>query len=202
MSPRGVADPHTRELLLDAADRILEEDGPSELSVRRIAREAGVASGALYNYFADRDELLTALIVARFEELARRADELASRAGERTLVDCLAEFGEHLVRTSSMRVADLIHDDPALMQRVHTAVGGGDPVRTYLQGPLVDYLRAEQAQGRVRRDVDLEAAAFLLLAAWHQLLLFSPAHGADAHSRLVVRTAAETLVAGLSPHGG
>lgn len=42
----------------------------SELSLRAIARDLGVVSSALYRYFPSRDDLLTALIVDAYDDLA------------------------------------------------------------------------------------------------------------------------------------
>ncbi len=53
-----------REHLIATAARLLGERGSAGLSVRDIAREAHVADGVLYNYFADKDDLLAhALLV-------------------------------------------------------------------------------------------------------------------------------------------
>lgn len=62
-----------RELTADilaAARRQLAASGASALSVRAVARELGLASSALYRYFATRDELLTALIVEAYDDVA------------------------------------------------------------------------------------------------------------------------------------
>ena len=48
--------------------RMLREHGP-ELRFTDIARDMGMTAPALYRYFADRDELLSALMVDGFEEL-------------------------------------------------------------------------------------------------------------------------------------
>jgi len=59
-----------------AARRHLATDG-ANLSLRAIAREMGMASSALYRYFASRDELLTALIIDAYNEMGEvteRAD--------------------------------------------------------------------------------------------------------------------------------
>ena len=62
-----------RELTADilaAARRQLAASGAAALSVRAVARELGLASSALYRYFATRDELLTALIVQAYDDVA------------------------------------------------------------------------------------------------------------------------------------
>ncbi|WP_345043262.1 TetR/AcrR family transcriptional regulator [Georgenia daeguensis] len=50
--------------------RQLADEGAGALSLRAVARELGMVSSALYRYFASRDELLTALIVDAYGDLA------------------------------------------------------------------------------------------------------------------------------------
>ena len=58
----------TIEEIKATASRILREHGP-ELRFTDIARDMGMTAPALYRYFSDRDELLSALMVDGFEEL-------------------------------------------------------------------------------------------------------------------------------------
>ena len=48
-----------RRALVDAARRLLEAEGPSALSLRAVAREAGVSPAAPYHHFKDKAELLS-----------------------------------------------------------------------------------------------------------------------------------------------
>ncbi|GAA4670707.1 TetR/AcrR family transcriptional regulator [Phytohabitans rumicis] len=48
----------------------LRRSGAAGLSLRAVARDVGIAVSALYRYFPSRDELLTDLIVAAFDEHA------------------------------------------------------------------------------------------------------------------------------------
>ena len=50
-----------RRALVDAARRILEAEGPTALSLRAVAREAGVSPAAPYHHFKDKGELLDAV---------------------------------------------------------------------------------------------------------------------------------------------
>jgi len=47
--------------LVEAADRLLEREGLSALSLRAVAREAGVSAAAPYHHFRDKIELLLAV---------------------------------------------------------------------------------------------------------------------------------------------
>ncbi|MBI4934417.1 MAG: TetR/AcrR family transcriptional regulator [Actinobacteria bacterium] len=59
----------TRRLLLDAAVSVLADRGEG-FSIADVATAAGVSHGTFYNYFADRDELLDALVAHTVEEFA------------------------------------------------------------------------------------------------------------------------------------
>jgi AcrR family transcriptional regulator len=68
------------------ACRQMADDGPANINLRAIAREMGMASSALYRYFASRDDLLTALIIDAYNELGATA-EVADAAEDPTDVD-------------------------------------------------------------------------------------------------------------------
>lgn len=58
------------------------DNGAANLSLREIAREMGMASSALYRYFASRDELLTILIIDSYDaigDIIERADAGCAR---------------------------------------------------------------------------------------------------------------------------
>lgn len=61
------------QLLADiraAALRQLREHGPTDLSLRAVARDVGLSAPGMYRYFDSRDALLTALITEGFDDLA------------------------------------------------------------------------------------------------------------------------------------
>jgi len=74
MSPK-TADPETREALIEAAARLLAEEGPTALSTRRLATEVGTSTMAVYTHFGGMDELHRAV---REEGFARLMSHLRS----------------------------------------------------------------------------------------------------------------------------
>jgi AcrR family transcriptional regulator len=69
----------TAEIKRLALEQIAAEGAPN-LSLRAIARDLGMASSAIYRYFASRDELLTALIIDSYDALGiavERANDTA-----------------------------------------------------------------------------------------------------------------------------
>ena len=53
----AAADHSTRDLILDAAERLFAGQGFARTTIKRIGRAAGVNSALLYYYFADKDQL-------------------------------------------------------------------------------------------------------------------------------------------------
>ncbi|MFE3545362.1 TetR/AcrR family transcriptional regulator [Nocardia sp. NPDC059177] len=87
-----------RATLMDACLRLIETEGLAAVSLRRVAREAGVSSGAPYHHFADRAALLSALSVDGFQQLA--ADLVAIKAASASPLGALADLAEGYVRFS------------------------------------------------------------------------------------------------------
>jgi TetR/AcrR family tetracycline transcriptional repressor len=52
----------SRERILDAATRIVDEEGPKGLSMRRLAQELDVWPMSVYRYFQDKAELVDAVV--------------------------------------------------------------------------------------------------------------------------------------------
>ncbi|MGW5731462.1 MULTISPECIES: TetR/AcrR family transcriptional regulator [Streptomyces] len=59
-----------RAACLRAARELLEADGSAGLSLRAVARRAGVSATAPYRHFADRDALVSAVAAEGYRELA------------------------------------------------------------------------------------------------------------------------------------
>jgi AcrR family transcriptional regulator len=57
----------------------LAVEGAAALSLRAVARDLGVVSSAVYRYVASRDELLTLLVVAGYDELGDEVDAAVAR---------------------------------------------------------------------------------------------------------------------------
>ncbi|MFC6882557.1 MULTISPECIES: TetR/AcrR family transcriptional regulator [Actinomadura] len=71
--PRASAPYHHGDLraaCLQAARELLEEDGSAALSLRAVARRAGVSATAPYRHYADRDALVSAVAAQGYRELA------------------------------------------------------------------------------------------------------------------------------------
>ena len=65
-----------RAHLLDVAGRLLAQEGPGALTMRRVAAEVGCSTTVLYTLFGGKDGLAAGLYREGFERLRRRLDAL------------------------------------------------------------------------------------------------------------------------------
>src|SRR5262245_10568047 len=65
-----------RTQILDAATRVFASKGFNRATIRDVAQTAGVADGTIYNYFANKTDLLFGLL-DRLNDTARRPASLA-----------------------------------------------------------------------------------------------------------------------------
>ncbi|QKW07035.1 TetR/AcrR family transcriptional regulator [Streptomyces sp. NA04227] len=119
-----------RRAVLAAALEVIAADGPAALSLRDLARRAGVSHAAPAHHFGDRTGLLTAIAAEGFDLLA---DALGAADG-------LREAGVRYVRFARQRPAhfrvmfapDLLRaDDPELARAREAA---GDRLREAVAG--------------------------------------------------------------------
>jgi AcrR family transcriptional regulator len=69
IDPRSRSGIRTRAAIIEAARVILERDGLRDARISDITREAGVASGSFYTYFASKTEVMNALLPEIEEDL-------------------------------------------------------------------------------------------------------------------------------------
>jgi AcrR family transcriptional regulator len=97
------------EAIVEAAARILEEEGFLGYTTNAVARRAGVSVGSLYQYFPGRDAITRALILRETSALLAEADAVAAeptgRAGLERLIG--AAVAHQLRRPVLARLLDI-----------------------------------------------------------------------------------------------
>jgi AcrR family transcriptional regulator len=141
-----------REALLTASLRLIEAEGIGAVSLRRVAREAGVSPGAPYHHFADRGALLAALSAQGFRLLAE--DMAAARANAGSPVQALSAVIRAYVAFAQRHPAYFRlmfrpelsgwHKDPVVKAAVHDAERHLD--ETVADCARAGVLPAEQAE--------------------------------------------------------
>lgn len=89
-TPRAVARAETIARIKELALAQLADAGAAALSLRAVARELDLVSSAIYRYYASRDELITALIIDAYDDLAAAIEVAVDhprRSARRRFVD-------------------------------------------------------------------------------------------------------------------
>lgn len=190
--------------VLDAAERLVATDGPRALSIRTLAKEAGVAPMSIYNRFGDKQGVLLALFVRGFQELVAHiappdltgpvADAEAARDRMRASCAAYRTFAKGSPGTYSLMFEsghdDVEPDDEAMDQAAAAFL------------TLVGHIEAAQAAGAIVGGDSAELAqriwACIHGAVSLELRQICFVTDTDAHYDAVV----ETVLAGLAPTAG
>ena len=154
--------PEADRAIMDAAVRLLTEEGYGRMSVERVAAEAGVGKATVYRRYRDRQDLAAAAVV---HMLAHDAFE-APDSGD-TRVDLLQSLA-HVARAAGSDVVLSMlgtvmaeqQRDPALLERFWERVFM--PHRTSVMSILERGVRRRE----VRRGVTLEVVGEALVGAF------------------------------------
>ena len=151
-----------RRHLVAVTQRLVAAHGVG-LTARQIAHEAQVADGALYNHFANKNDLVvTALVesaVAASEEFVAAVPEAGAATLEENL-RALVAASLRLQAALTPLFTGLLGDAPLLHEFFARVHGERGPQQTF--AATVAYLRAEQGAGRASSEVDADAVAGLL----------------------------------------
>lgn len=127
----------TRELILATALRMFREQGYEATTMRAIAREAGVAVGNAYYYFASKEELVQAF----YEQLVAQHPDVARPliSGERDLAQRLrlairADLPRLLWLFHMSVILYWVHDRSPDAMRTHQLIDRATPLVVKLIG--------------------------------------------------------------------
>ena len=190
-----------REQILDAAVACFAREGFHRASMQDVCREAGLSAGAIYRYFASKDDIVEAIAAERharergFIEAAQAARTPAEtvRVLGRSFFRSLDDADEHVRRRVNVQLwAEALRDE-----RVAAQVRRGvEPPRAV----IARLLRAGQEAGEVRGDVDPESAARALQSLFFGFVL-QQAWDADVDVESYLG-AVEALMDGMAPRQG
>ena len=75
---KALLDQAMHDNLCEAAMRVITEDGVDNMTMDKIAEAAGVAKGTIYNYFKNKDELLTSTENALLDPMVKKVKVIAA----------------------------------------------------------------------------------------------------------------------------
>ena len=192
--------------ILDAALKVFAERGYRNTRLEDIGEAAGVTKGAIYHYFANKEELLLRAIEHRREEALGRIEDVLrdTKAPVSTRLRLVVRrwFGsvpEERLAVVTLLVQGIAHEAPDAFRRW---LAGGPTASAQLIASLV---REGQSRGEFRADADADVAARMLVSGllqqtvWQQYVTDVP-DLAVAQDRLV-DSALELFLHSIRPIG-
>ena len=152
-----------RAQLLDAAAALINREGSAACSMERVAREAKASTSLVYVYFADRTELLTALLEREFAYLMTEAPRIVEAAsslpdriidGFRFYLDAMEERGP---------IFHLLVGEPSIDLEIERRRSSGVDNRTrYWRDIVVADLQIDETAALLLADQFLAAGGSLV----------------------------------------
>jgi AcrR family transcriptional regulator len=173
-----------RDRLIAAAERLFYDEGIHAVGVERLCAEAEVSKRSLYQHFAGKDEVVTAMLEAQAAKFAARLapDGGSPRARILSVFDALDQQAD----SPGFRGCAFISAATELKDRDHPAVRVAREQKTALTGYFAQALRA----GGVRA-ADAVAVAVQLTLIFDGASTYAMMHG---RSTPATRQAVETLL--------
>lgn len=163
-APPAPAPPDTVDRILRAAELLFSRLGYDGASINDIAREAKVSKANVFHHFNSKNALYLEVLRNACRDSAEHLQQLSAEKG--ALADRLAEFAEnqlgHMIeqgRVSRLILRELLKDGDQRGRELAEKVFGDNFAR------LVEILRAGQARGELRSDVNPAMVATLLIGA-------------------------------------
>ena len=155
----------TRNRVLDAAAALVFERGVAGTALDDVRDAAGVSKGQLYHYFADKDDLVHAVIDRTVEQVLGaqpRLTNLSSWAAIAAWFDDLVQLQVNRHAIGGCPIGSLAGELAETDEQARTELAAGFD---RWEAPLRDGLRQMQADGKVRHSADPGRLATATLAA-------------------------------------
>jgi AcrR family transcriptional regulator len=192
--------------ILDAALTVFAERGYRNTRLEDVGEAAGVTKGAIYHYFANKEDLLLRAIEQRSEEAFGRIEEIVrdktAPVSTRLRLVVRRWFGavtKERLAVVTLLLQGIAHEAPQAFRRW---LAGGPTAAMRLIATLV---REGQERGEFRPDADADVAARLLVSGllqqtvWQQYAESVP--DAWIEQERLVDSALELFLHSLRPSG-
>jgi TetR/AcrR family transcriptional regulator, fatty acid metabolism regulator protein len=166
MSPTRESTEFRRRQIVDAARRIIATRGTDALTIREIANRVGISDGNVYRHFENKRDIIL-LLIEDVERTLLEAVERAVHEKNKPLDSLSNVLKAHLSYVEQRRGISLIiisetvrSADSDLRQRMFKVVD------QYIRR-IEDLLAHGVELGQVRKDLDIDIAAFTFFALVH-----------------------------------
>lgn len=163
----------TRQTILNSAHRLLDRNDYNSITMEEIAETADIAVGTLYNYFNSKADLLLALILDSDDQYLAEAEAMiadTSGPADLRLTDLMVLATEYCVRQLSK--STWRHVSAAALININAEMGQMYALTSQKHQTLVvRMMRRLQKAGRIRADIDADAAAISIFSMKSKMFL-------------------------------
>lgn len=140
--PSQARSERTVELLLEAAARVLQERGLEGYTTNAVAERSGVSVGSLYQYFPNKDALMSALVLQAHLRTAHHLGDLQARLVGWPLPAAMEEMVRPAVVEArrAPRLLRVIEFEEERLPRSAELEAAEDTIHRNLKALLVPYL--------------------------------------------------------------
>ena len=159
MAPRAPRDPEaTRNALIEAAEEIFLKKGFGNTSLSEIAKRAGITKSLIHHYFGSKEGLWREVKTQRFMHYANRQIEMLQQA----------QPSAELLKASVAFYFDFLRRNPQIVRVLAWMFLEQDQkecmdIDRELIAQGVEKIRATQALGQLRRDIDPRFIVFVFI---------------------------------------
>lgn len=187
--------------MLAAAEKLVIQEGFSGLSMRKISGLAGYTEGSIYNYFQDKDELLSQLLFQRFKRLTKGVEEplAATKPLVDQLIDRFVLLTQRAMDMPDLYQRALLSQNPQVKEMTRILKPSHPASPSGPMGRLTSSLKTAMESGQIISS-DPQKLAQLLWTAHFGLTLKIILEGLEDKERAeeLVRCQMQALFLGLS----
>ena len=201
-TPRVVED--RREQIIDAAMRVFAQKGFKGATNRDLAHEAGITTGLIYYYFKSKEDLLRAALEERspVQVMAHITPEMLEQPPDVLLPLLIMRV---LNRVESEQFVSVIR--VLLPEVLHGSAEVAPIALSFFQRVIAflsNYLKIQATRGRVRADLDVDAAAQVIASSMigmvmRRQIMHDPSVLTYTHEE-IAQAILGTLFQGIKPH--
>ena len=161
-----------RAQIVEAASQCFSREGLHGTTMQDIIRQSGLSAGAIYSYFASKDEIIEAINNERHAREQQLISDACRRADLRNAFEQLSQyfFGSlhEADERERRRVGIQLWAEALRNERILAIVRDGVDEPRKL---LASLIKEAQRRGKLRPDLSPDAVARVLIALYHGFVL-------------------------------
>src|SRR5262250_2090264 len=141
----------TRDQIVTATRKLIEDRGVAHITSKHIAKAAGCAEGTIFRYFARKEDLLLAAVMASFPPLREALESIRGGTPRDRLQRLALNVIQFFEQITPAAVAVLSDAELTRRHRETMREHNGGPQRLYMA--VSRFIESEQARGALHADL-------------------------------------------------